>query len=154
MGTTGNTHREGFPREKAVPADAYYGVQTLRGKENFYITGIPMSLEPNFVKAFGYVKKARRSRTGIWACSTRRSPTRSPRLRSADRGRDARPVRDRLHPGRRGTSTNMNANEVIANLALEKLGHSKGEYQYVNPNDPRELRAVDERHVPTAFRWR
>src|SRR6478609_4230716 len=47
-----------FLGEKKIPDDAYYGVQTLRGKENFHITGIPMSLEPNFVKAFGYVKKA------------------------------------------------------------------------------------------------
>ena len=47
-----------FLGEKSIPADAYYGVQTMRGKENFHITGIPMSLEPNFVKAFGYVKKA------------------------------------------------------------------------------------------------
>ena len=44
--------------EKQLPDTAYYGVQTLRGKENFHITGIPMSTEPYFVKAFGYVKKA------------------------------------------------------------------------------------------------
>ena len=47
-----------FLGEKQLPDDAYYGVQTLRGKENFHITGIPMSTEPYFVKAFGYVKKA------------------------------------------------------------------------------------------------
>src|SRR5262249_11825594 len=47
-----------FLGSKEIPDDAYYGVQTLRGKENFHITGIPMSTEPNFVKAFGYVKKA------------------------------------------------------------------------------------------------
>src|SRR5262249_17805228 len=47
-----------FLGQKEIPGDAYYGVQTLRGKENFHITGIPMSLEPQFVKAFGYVKKA------------------------------------------------------------------------------------------------
>src|SRR5512146_3568955 len=47
-----------FLGEKAIPDSAYYGVQTLRGKENFHITGIPMSTEPYFVKAFGYVKKA------------------------------------------------------------------------------------------------
>ena len=41
-----------FLGEKRIPADAYYGVQTLRGKENFHITGIPMSTEPYFVKAF------------------------------------------------------------------------------------------------------
>ncbi len=69
-----------FLGEKAVPADAYYGVQTLRGKENFHITGLPMSIEPAFVKAFGYVKKARRWRIAIWACWRRRSPMRSPPL--------------------------------------------------------------------------
>jgi aspartate ammonia-lyase len=47
-----------FLGEKQLPDDAYYGVQTLRGKENFHITGMPMSKEPYFVKAFGYVKKA------------------------------------------------------------------------------------------------
>ena len=47
-----------FLGARVIPDTAYYGVQTLRGKENFYITGVPMSLEPNFVKAFGYVKKA------------------------------------------------------------------------------------------------
>ena len=54
------THRieKDFLGEREIPSDAYYGVQTLRGKENFHITGIPMSLEPNFIKAFGYVKKA------------------------------------------------------------------------------------------------
>jgi aspartate ammonia-lyase len=50
--------------------------------------------------------------------------------------------------GGAGTSTNMNANEVIANLALEALGHKKGEYQYVNPERSRELRAVDQRRLP------
>ena len=47
-----------FLGEKKLPASAYYGVQTLRGKENFHITGLSMSREPAFVRAFGYVKKA------------------------------------------------------------------------------------------------
>ena len=47
-----------FLGDREVPADAYYGIQTLRGKENFHITGMPISREPYFVKAFGYVKKA------------------------------------------------------------------------------------------------
>ena len=47
-----------FLGDREVPADAYYGVQTIRGKENFHITGMPISREPYFVKAFGYVKKA------------------------------------------------------------------------------------------------
>ena len=53
-----NRIEKDFLGEKELPETAYYGVQTQRGKENFHITGIPMSLEPNFVKAFGYVKKA------------------------------------------------------------------------------------------------
>ena len=55
MGT--RTERD-FLGERQIPEDAYYGVQTLRGKENFSITGVPMSREPDFVRAFGYVKKA------------------------------------------------------------------------------------------------
>ncbi|MGA9961843.1 MAG: aspartate ammonia-lyase, partial [Azonexus sp.] len=47
-----------FLGEKELPDTAYYGVQTLRGKENFHITGIPMAAEPYFVRAIGYVKKA------------------------------------------------------------------------------------------------
>ena len=47
-----------FLGDREVPADAYYGIQTLRGKENFHITGMPISRERYFVKAFGYVKKA------------------------------------------------------------------------------------------------
>ena len=82
--------------------NAYYGVQTLRGKENFHITGIPMSLEPNFVKAFGYVKKAA-------ALANRDLGVLDAKIADAIAGacdrliarRDARPVRHRLHPGRR-----------------------------------------------------
>ena len=55
---TGVRIERDFLGEKEIPDIAYYGVQTLRGKENFHITGIPMSTEPYFVKAFGYVKKA------------------------------------------------------------------------------------------------
>ena len=142
-----------FLGEKALPATAYYGVQTLRGKENFYITGIPMSLEPNFVKAFGYVKKAAALANrdlGVldpaiadaitWACD---------RLIAGEM-RDQF-VTDFIQGGA-GTSTNMNANEVIANLALEKLGHRKGEYQYVNPNDHVNFGQSTNDVYPTAFR--
>jgi aspartate ammonia-lyase len=54
----GHRIEKDFLGEKNIPDDAYYGIQTLRGKENFHITGVPMSREPCFVKAFGYVKKA------------------------------------------------------------------------------------------------
>jgi aspartate ammonia-lyase len=139
------------PRE--LPDDAYYGVQTLRGKENFNITGIPMSTEPYFVKAFGYVKKAA-------ALANRDLGVLDPRIADAivaacDR-LIAGEMRDQFVTdfiqGGAGTSTNMNANEVIANLALEALGHKKGEYQFVNPNDHVNFGQSTNDIYPTAFR--
>src|SRR5262245_55138109 len=125
-----------FLGEKQIPDDVYYGVQTLRGKENFYITGMPISREPCFVKALGYVKKAA-------AMANRDLGVLEPRIADAiihacDRliaGELVEQFVTDFIQGGAGTSTNMNANEVIANLALESLGHKKGEYKYVNPND-------------------
>ena len=58
MPAPGTRIERDFLGEREIPDNVYYGVQTLRGRDNFHITGIPMSLEPCFVKAFGYVKKA------------------------------------------------------------------------------------------------
>src|SRR5437762_9041312 len=142
-----------FLGEKQIPDTAYYGVQTLRGKENFYITGVPMSLEPNFVKAFGYVKKAA-------ALANRDLGVLDPKVadaiaRACDRliaGEMREQFITDFIQGGAGTSTNMNANEVIANLALEALGHRKGEYQYVNPNDHVNFGQSTNDMYPTAFR--
>jgi aspartate ammonia-lyase len=142
-----------FLGQKELPDDAYYGVQTLRGKENFHITGIPMSLEPQFVKAFGYVKKAA-------AMANRDLGVLDARIANAIiAGCDrliAGEMRDQFVTdfiqGGAGTSTNMNANEVIANLALEQLGHKKGEYQHVNPNDHVNFGQSTNDIYPTAFR--
>src|SRR5688572_31698175 len=142
-----------FLGAKELPDDAYYGVQTLRGKENFHITGIPMSQEPCFVRALGYVKKAA-------ALANRELGVLEPRIANAiaeacDRliagEMDAQFVTDFIQGGA-GTSTNMNANEVIANLALERLGHAKGEYQHVSPNDHVNFGQSTNDVYPTAFR--
>jgi aspartate ammonia-lyase len=128
-------------------------VQTLRGKENFLITGIPMSLEPNFVKAFGYVKKEA-------ALANRDLGVLEPKIANAiatacDR-LIAGEMRDQFVTdfiqGGAGTSTNMNANEVIANLALESLGRQKGEYSVVHPNDHVNFGQSTNDIYPTAFR--
>ena len=66
-----------FLGDREIAADAYYGVQTLRGKENFHITGMPISREPYFVKAFGYVKKAAAMANRDLGVLTPRSPMRS-----------------------------------------------------------------------------
>lgn len=115
----GTRTEKDFPGSKELPEAAYYGVQTLRGKENFHITGIPMSTEPYFVKAFGYVKKA-----------------------AALADRDLGVLDARI----------ADANEVIANMALETLGHRKGEYQHVSPNDHVNFGQSTNNVYPTAFR--
>jgi aspartate ammonia-lyase len=142
-----------FLGQKEISDDVYYGVQTLRGKENFHITGIPMSLEPQFVKAFGYVKKAA-------AMANRDLGVLEGRIAGAIIGACDRLIAGEMRDqfvtdfiqGGAGTSTNMNANEVIANLALEQLGHQKGEYQYVNPNDHVNFGQSTNDVYPTAFR--
>jgi aspartate ammonia-lyase len=142
-----------FLGEKTLPDSAYYGVQTLRGAENFHITGIPMSTEPYFVKAFGYVKKAA-------ALANRDLGVLDARVADAIvAGCDkliAGEMRDQFITdfiqGGAGTSTNMNANEVIANLALESLGKKKGDYAVVNPNDHVNFGQSTNDIYPTAFR--
>ena len=141
-----------FLGEKQIPEDAYYGVQTLRGKENFHITGLPMAREPYFVKAFGYVKKAA-------AMANRDLGVLDTKVANAIVGACDRLIAGEFLDqfitdfiqGGAGTSTNMNANEVIANLALESLGHKKGEYQHVNPNDHVNFGQSTNDVYPTAF---
>ena len=153
MDNTGTRIEKDFLGEKVLPDTAYYGVQTLRGKENFHITGIPMSMEPNFVKAFGYVKKAA-------ALANRDLGVLDARIADAIAGACDRLIAGEMRDqfvtdfiqGGAGTSTNMNANEVIANLALERLGHKKGEYQYVTPNDHVNFGQSTNDVYPTAFR--
>src|ERR1700758_3139148 len=142
-----------FLGEKTLPDTAYYGVHMLRGKEIFHITGIAMSLEPNFVKAFGYVKKAA-------ALANRDLGVLDTRVAEAIAGACDRLIAGEMRDqfvtdfiqGGAGTSTNMNANEVIANVALELLGHEKGEYQYVSPNDHVNFGQSTNDVYPTAFR--
>lgn len=142
-----------FLGEKQLPDTAYYGVQTLRGKENFHITGIPMSTEPYFVKAFGFVKKAAALANrdlGVLDVSIANAiAVACDRLIAGEMADQF--VTDFIQGGA-GTSTNMNANEVIANLALEQMGHKKGEYQYVNPNDHVNFGQSTNDVYPTAFR--
>ena len=142
-----------FLGEKEIPDDAYFGIQTARGKDNFRITGIPVSHEPTFVQALGYVKKAA-------VLANRELGVLEPQIADA-----IAVACDRLTAGElvdqfvtdfvqggAGTSTNMNANEVIANAALESLGHEKGAYTIVNPNDHVNFGQSTNDVYPTAFR--
>jgi len=120
--------------DRAVPAVAYYGVHTLRALENFEITGTPISIYPDLVNALACVKQAAalannelkllddaKTTAIVKACE---------QIRRGDLLEEF--VVDVIQGGA-GTSTNMNANEVIANRGLEHLGHMKGEYQYLHP---------------------
>jgi aspartate ammonia-lyase len=122
--------------EKAVPADAYYGVQTARGLENFHISGVQLRLYPDLIAAFAMVKMAA-ARANV-DCGQF-----SKEILKGIEGACQELIDGKLHDqfrldmfqGGAGTSTNMNANEVIANRALELMGHKKGEYRYCDPHD-------------------
>lgn len=122
--------------DREVPADAYYGVHTLRALENFPITGSPISVYPALIKALACIKQAAAlANHELGLLDTARC--------DAIVGACAELLGGKLHDqfvvdviqGGAGTSTNMNANEVIANRALELLGKKKGEYQYLHPNE-------------------
>jgi aspartate ammonia-lyase len=142
-----------FLGEREIPTDAYYGIQTLRALENFHITGIPLRVEPLFVQALAYVKKAA-------ALANRDLGVLKPEIadaiaRACDRVAtgefDGQFLTDMIQGGA-GTSVNMNANEVIANVALELMGHQKGEYQFCHPNNHVNCSQSTNDAYPTAFR--
>lgn len=142
-----------FLGERELPDDVYYGVQTLRGKENFHITGLPMSLEPSMVKAFGYVKKA--AAMANRDCGALDHNVAEAVIRACDRliaGQYLDQFVTDFIQGGAGTSTNMNANEVIANIALEIMGKPKGDYATVSPNDHVNCSQSTNDTYPTAFR--
>jgi aspartate ammonia-lyase len=120
----------------AVPADAYYGVQTARALENFRISGVELRLYPNFIKGLAMTKLAA-------ARANFETGGFSQEILTAIEGACNEIIAGKLHDefrldvyqGGAGTSTNMNANEVIANRALELMGHKKGEYKYCDPHD-------------------
>jgi aspartate ammonia-lyase len=138
--TSGNSQKTRIEHDLlgdlAVPADAYYGVQTARALENFQITGQPLHQFPNFIKALAMVKLAA-------ARANFETGGFSKEILSAIEGACQEIIEGKLHDqfkldilqGGAGTSTNMNANEVIANRALELMGHKKGEYKYLDPHD-------------------
>jgi aspartate ammonia-lyase len=142
-----------FLGEKELPDSVYYGVQTMRGKENFHITGIPMSKEPFFVMAFGYVKKAAAlANRDLGVLDTRIADAIAVACDRLIAGEMCDQFVTDFIQGGAGTSTNMNANEVIANLALEHLGYKKGQYEHINPNDHVNFGQSTNDIYPTAFR--
>ena len=122
--------------EKPVPTEAYYGIQTVRAIDNFHITGVPISQYPELIRALAMIKLA--AARANHDCGKLGDEV----LRGIE-GACAEIIAGALHEqfpvdviqGGAGTSTNMNANEVIANRALELLGHRRGEYRHCDPHD-------------------
>jgi len=122
--------------QKAVPADAYYGVQTARALENFHISGVELRLYPDLIRGLAMVKLAAaraNAECGVFGPEILDGIERA--CQELIDGALHDEFRLDVFQGGAGTSTNMNANEVIANRALELMGHKKGEYQYCDPHD-------------------
>ncbi|NOZ14193.1 MAG: aspartate ammonia-lyase [Acidobacteria bacterium] len=152
-------HADGFRMEhdllgeRGVPAHVYYGVQTLRAVENFPVTGVPISHYPNLIKALAMVKKAA-------ALANLKLKLLAPEIADAIVSACDDIIGGAYHrhfavdviQGGAGTSTNMNANEVIANLALQKLGKKPGEYDIIHPNNHVNLSQSTNDAYPTALK--
>jgi aspartate ammonia-lyase len=139
--------------ERQVPDEALYGIHTLRAKENFPISGVPIWVYPNLIKALACVKQAAaitnnqlnlleeaKTKAIIQACEEIRA------------GQHHRHFIVDVIQGGAGTSTNMNANEVIANRGLELLGQPRGAYSHLHPLEDVNLSQSTNDVYPTAVR--
>jgi aspartate ammonia-lyase len=139
--------------EKQIDTSAYYGVQTARALENFQVSGMTTSFFPDYVKAFAMVKlAAARANASVG----RLKPERLAAIEKACQAVIDGKYRDQflvdMYQGGAGTSANMNANEVLANIALEMSGHKKGEYQYIEPHDDLNMGQSTNDVYPTAIK--
>lgn len=134
---------------KDVPENVYYGVQSLRAAENFHITGLNM--HPEIINSLAYIKKA----SAITNCEVGILEKKKAQaiVQACDEIIEGKLHEDFITDpiqGGAGTSMNMNANEVIANRAIEILGGKKGEYSIVNPNDDVNCGQSTNDVIPTA----
>jgi aspartate ammonia-lyase len=136
-----------------VSQDVYYGVHTLRAVENFPITGVPISIYPSLIEALASIKSAAggaNAELGLLDAAHRDAIVAACDELRAGRLLDQFVV-DVIQGGA-GTSTNMNANEVIANRALELMGHDKGQYQFLHPNEHVNMSQSTNDVYPTALK--
>jgi aspartate ammonia-lyase len=116
--------------EKQIPADAYYGVQTMRALENFQVSGVKTNFYPDYVRAYAMVKlAAARANYEVGRMKKDRLDGIEKACQAVMDGKYHDQFLTDLYQGGAGTSANMNANEVLANIGLEMMGHKKGEYQ-------------------------
>ena len=139
--------------EKQIPADAYYGVQTARALENFPLSGVLINHYPGFVEAWAIVKlAAARANTDVGAMKPEKLAAIEKACQAVLAGKYHDQFKVDWYQGGAGTSTNMNANEVLANIALELSGHKKGEYQFIDPHDDLNMSQSTNDSYPTAIK--
>ena len=151
---SGKTRREhDLLGEMEIPDEYYFGIQTMRAVDNFHISRVRLNFFPELIRALAEVKEGA-------ARANRDLKLLDPQIAEAIVGAceelRAGKLREQfvvdMVQGGAGTSTNMNANEVIANRALELLGHAKGEYQYCHPNNHVNLSQSTNDAYPTSVR--
>jgi aspartate ammonia-lyase len=136
-----------------VPSNAYYGAQTARAMKNFQLSGQYTNDYPDYIKAWGMVKMAAAQ------ANTQAGKMKPEILKPIEQacqelinGKYRNQFKVDLYQGGAGTSTNMNANEVIANIALEKAGFKKGQYDKISPNDEINMSQSTNDTYPTALK--
>jgi aspartate ammonia-lyase len=139
--------------EREIPRQHYYGIQTLRAVENFPITGIPISQYPHLINALAAVKQAAAiANTELELLDREIANAVVSACKEIRAGKLHTEFVVDVIQGGAGTSTNMNANEVIANRALELLGRDRGQYDVVHPNNHVNLSQSTNDVYPTALR--
>ncbi len=155
MGFSGAAAREekDLLGTRSVPDDALYGIQTLRALENFPITGTPIRELPSLIEAAAAVKEAAAlANLELGLLDAERCDAIVAAAKEIRAGRHHEHFLVDVIQGGAGTSTNMNANEVIANRALELLGARRGEYTRLHPNEHVNLSQSTNDVYPTAVR--
>ena len=136
-----------------VPTDAYYGAQAARAMENFQVSGQYINDYPDFMKAWGMIKlAAAQANTEAGKMSPDMLKLIEPACMELINGNYLDQFDIDLYQGGAGTSTNMNANEVLANIALVKAGYSLGDYDEISPNDELNMSQSTNDTYPTSLK--
>jgi aspartate ammonia-lyase len=146
-------HEHDLLGEREVPFEHYYGIQTMRALENFNITGVTIGHYPSIIKALAQVKSA--SAKANYELGLIPENMKKAIVRACEELKNGKFhvhfVVDMVQGGA-GTSTNMNANEVIANRALELMGYEKGQYEHCHPNEHVNMSQSTNDVYPTAIK--
>lgn len=138
---------------REVPTQFYYGIQTLRAIENFDLSASKLAQFPNLIKSLAMVKLAcAKANQSLQKLDQHKYEAIEYACNCLIHGEFHQQFPLDMIQGGAGTSTNMNANEVIANIGLEYLGHAKGEYQYLHPNNDVNMSQSTNDVYPTAIR--